>query len=107
MMNVWVAIMFGDLVANQTSSKAFLTLVKLRQERVLASMELCSIYYQIQVERWLFSRKVYQGDEANHNPFSILLGRTGWRRRVENMIRIPRIRRAAISAMIVLSCIVK
>lgn len=98
--------MFGNFLAKQTSLKAFLTLVKLRQERVLASMELCSIYYQVQVERWLFSGKIRHTDEVNHNPFNNLLGRTGWRRRVENMFRIPRIRRAAISAMIVVSCCV-
>ena len=82
--------------------KAFTTLVRLRKERILAAKELCSIYYQIQAERWIFSGTTVKDEEADSNPFSPELGRTSYRRRLINHFRFPRIRRAAIAAMIVM-----
>ena len=82
--------------------KAFTTLVRLRKERILAAKELCSIYYQIQAERWLFSGAKFKDAEADTNPFSPELPRTSYRRRLINHFTFPRIRRAALAAMIVM-----
>ena len=83
--------------------KAFTTLVRLRKERVLAAKELCSIYYQIQVERWLFSGKSIADEESEDlNPFELEWGRTNYLRRLVNHYTFPRIRRAAIAAMVVM-----
>ena len=91
------------LIIQGKYGKAFTTLVRLRKERVLAAKELCSIYYQIQAERWLFSGKdVVDEESEDSNPFQPELGRTSYLRRLINHYTFPRIRRAAIAAMIVM-----
>ena len=91
------------LVIQGKYDKAFTTLVRLRKERVLAAKELCSIYYQIQAERWLFSGKPNVDEESEDlNPFEPELGRTSYLRRLVNHYTFPRIRRAAIAAMVVM-----
>lgn len=91
------------LVIQGKYDKAFTTLIRLRKERVLAAKELCSIYYQIQAERWLFSGKPNLDQESeNLNPFEPELGRTSYLRRLVNHYTFPRIRRAAIAAMVVM-----
>ena len=58
------------LIIQGKYDKAFETLVRLRKERILAAKELCSIYYQIQAERWLFSgQKVLDEETEEMNPF--------------------------------------
>ena len=83
--------------------KAFTTLLRLRKERRLALKELVTIHYQTQAERKLFLRRE-QDDESRPgiNPFETELGRTSWRERLQNMLFIPRTRRAATAAMIVM-----
>ena len=57
------------LIIQGKYDKAFETLVRLRKERILAAKELCSIYYQIQAERWLFSgQKVPDVETEGSNP---------------------------------------
>ena len=91
------------LIIQGKYGKAFTTLVRLRKERVLAAKELCSIYYQIQAERWLFSGKHNVDAESDDpNPFKPELGRTSYLRRLVNHYTFPRIRRAAIAAMVVM-----
>ena len=93
------------LIIQGKYDKAFTTLVRLRKERVLAAKELCSIYYQIQAERWLFSgkRDVDEEEESEDaNPFMPELVRTSYFRRLINHYTFPRIRRAAIATMIVM-----
>ena len=93
------------LIIQGKYGKAFATLVRLRKERVLAAKELCSIYYQIQAERWLFSGKPNVDEESESedlNPFEPELGRTSYLRRLVNHYTFPRIRRAAIAAMVVM-----
>ena len=93
------------LIIQGKYDKAFTTLVRLRKERVLAAKELCSIYYQIQAERWLFSgkRNVDEEEESEEaNPFMPELERTSYFRRLINHYTFPRIRRAAIAAMVVM-----
>ncbi|KAG8531884.1 uncharacterized protein KY384_003520 [Bacidia gigantensis] len=100
------------LIIQGKYEKAFTTLVRLRKERVIAAKELCSIYYQIQAERWLFSApevKVAADLEATNsdeteglNPFEPELPRTSYWRRLINHYTFPRIRRAAIAAMVVM-----
>ena len=91
------------LIIQGKYGKAFTTLVRLRKERVLAAKELCSIYYQIQAERWLFSGKRNVDEESEDlNPFVPELGRTSYLRRLMNHFSFPRIRRAAIAAMVVM-----
>ena len=91
------------LIIQGRYGKAFATLVRLRKERVLAAKELCSIYYQIQAERWLFSGKQNVDEESEDgNPFKPELGRTSYLRRLKNLYTFPRIRRAAIAAMVVM-----
>ena len=91
------------LIIQSQYGKAFTTLVRLRKERILAAKELCSIYYQIQAERWIFSGKNVPDEEMdNENPFTPELKRTSYRRRLTNHFTFPRIRRAAIASMIVM-----
>ena len=91
------------LIIQGQYDKAFTTLVRLRKERVLAAKELCSIYYQIQAERWLFSGKPNEDEESEDlNPFEPELGRTSYLRRLVNHYTFPRIRRAAIAATVVM-----
>ena len=92
------------LIIQGKYDKAFTTLVRLRKERVLAAKELCSIYYQIQAERWLFSgkRDVDEEESEDANPFMPELVRTSYFRRLINHYTFPRIRRAAIAAMVVM-----
>ena len=91
------------LIIQGKYGKAFTTLVRLRKERVLAAKELCSIYYQIQAERWLFSGERNVDEESeDSNPFEPELGRTSYLRRLINHYTFPRIRRAAVAAMVVM-----
>lgn len=91
------------LIIQGKYGKAFTTLVRLRKERVLAAKELCSIYYQIQAERWLFSGNRNVDEESEDlNPFTPELSRTSYLRRLINHYTFPRIRRAAIATMIVM-----
>ena len=91
------------LIIQGKYDKAFTTLIRLRKERILAAKELCSIYYQIQAERWLFSGKPIGDEESEDlNPFEPELGRTSYLRRLVNHYTFPRIRRAAIAAMVVM-----
>ena len=91
------------LIIQGKYGKAFTTLVRLRKERVLAAKELCSIYYQIQAERWLFCGKPVVDEESEDpNPFTPELGRTSYLRRLINHYTFPRIRRAAIASMVVM-----
>ena len=91
------------LIIQGKYDKAFITLIRLRKERVLAAKELCSIHYQIQAERWLFSGKPNTDEETEDlNPFEPELGRTSYLRRLVNHYTFPRIRRAAIAAMVVM-----
>ena len=91
------------LIIQGKYGKAFTTLVRLRKERVLAAKELCSIYYQIQAERWLFSGKRNVDEESEDvNPFKPELSRTSYLRRLINHYTFPRIRRAAIATMVVM-----
>lgn len=91
------------LIIQGKYDKAFTTLVRLRKERVLAAKELCSIYYQIQAERWLFSGQGNVDEESEDlNPFEPEMGRTSYLRRLVNHYTFPRIRRAAIAAMVVM-----
>ena len=91
------------LIIQGKYAKAFTTLVRLRKERVLAAKELCSIYYQIQAERWLFSGKQNLDEESEDpNPFKPELGRTSYLRRLINHFTFPRIRRAAVASMVVM-----
>ena len=91
------------LIIQEKYGKAFTTLVRLRKERVLAAKELCSIYYQIQAERWLFSGERSMDEESEDlNPFEPELGRISYLRRLVNHYTFPRIRRAAIAAMVVM-----
>ena len=83
--------------------KAFTTLLRLRKERRLALKELVTIHYQVQVERKLFiPHGVNIESTIGISPSSTELGRTSWWLRFRNMFFIPRIRRAAIVAMIVM-----
>lgn len=91
------------LIIQEKYPKAFTTLLRLRKERRLALKELASIHYTIQVERRLFIRPE-QDDESGSviSPFPSELRRTSWWMRFRRMFYIPRIRRAAIAAMIVM-----
>ena len=83
--------------------KAFTTLLRLRKERRLALKEFVTIHYQTLAERRLFMRR--EQDEESRpgiNPFETELGRTSWWERLQNMVFIPRVRRAATAAMIVM-----
>ena len=82
--------------------KAYNTLVRLRKENVLAAKELVSIHYQIQAERSVFLGRPADPEETGLDPFQRRLGRSTYRERLYNMIWFPRIRRAAIAAMVVM-----
>ena len=82
--------------------KAFTTLERLRKSRVLAAKELVSIHYQIQAERFFFSKRESDEETTGLNPFQPQLGRTTYWKRLYNMFFFPRIRRAAIAAMVVM-----
>lgn len=81
--------------------RAYTTLVRLRGERVLAAKELVSIRYQIQAERRVFLNRQVDRDKPELNPFDSAPGRATYWERLRNMFVFPRIRRAAIAAMIV------
>lgn len=84
-------------------TKAFTTLLRLRKERRLALKELVSIHYQTQAERELLIRhKMDDESSLGISLFESELGRTSWWERFRNMFFIPRIRRAATAAMIVM-----
>ena len=90
------------LIIQREYEKAFATLLRLRKERRLALKELVSIQYQIQVERRFLTRSRVDDEPDTISPFDIDLGRASWWDRFRNMYFIPRIRRAAIAAMIVM-----
>ena len=94
------------LIIQGKCDRAFTTLVRLRKERILAAKELCSIYYQIQAERWIFSdtkdRQAAESETESSNPFYPELDRTSYWRRLVNHYTFPRMRRAAIATMIVM-----
>lgn len=91
------------LIIQGKYAKALTTLMRLRKERRLALMELVSIYYQTQAERSLLIRREKDSESGpSLTPFESDLGRTSWWERLRNMFFIPRIRRAAIAAMIVM-----
>lgn len=91
------------LIVHGFYPQAFTTLLRLRKERRLALVELVSIHYQTQAERRLFiPREMDDESGPGLNPFETILGRSSWWERFRNMIYIPRVRRAAIAAMIVM-----
>lgn len=91
------------LIIQERYPKAFTTLLRLRGERRLALKELASIHYQTQAERRLFIRPEPDDESGTViSPFPSELRRTSWWKRFRRMFYIPRIRRAAIAAMIVM-----
>lgn len=91
------------LIIQERYPQAFTTLVRLRKERRLALKELVSIHYQTLAERRFFIRRDVDSESSSGiTLFETELGRTLWWDRFRNMIFIPRIRRAATAAMIVM-----
>ncbi|KAL8783696.1 MAG: hypothetical protein Q9213_004435 [Squamulea squamosa] len=83
-------------------SKAYVTLLRLRKENVLAAKELVSIHYQIQAERSIFLRRQADPESSGLDPFQRRLGRSTYWERLYNMVWFPRIRRAATAATVVM-----
>ncbi|KAL8772478.1 MAG: hypothetical protein Q9209_002430 [Squamulea sp. 1 TL-2023] len=83
-------------------SKAYTTLLRLRKENVLAAKEMVSIHYQIQAERAVFLRRQADPENTGLDPFQRRLGRSNYWERLYNMVWFPRIRRAAVAAMVVM-----
>ena len=93
------------LVTQGQYERAFTTLLRLRKERRLALKELISIQYQTQMERAiLIDRPANVDSEIKVSPLDMNLGRSSWWHRLGNMIYLPRVRRAAIAAMVVMIC---
>lgn len=90
------------LIIQNQYPKAFNTLVRLRKDNVLAAKELVSIHYQIQAERSVFLRRPADPESSGLDPFQRRLGRSTYWERLYNMVWFPRIRRAAIAAMVVM-----
>ena len=85
--------------------KAFTTLLRLRKERRLALGEFISVQYQIQAERaLLIDRPTDDESGIGINETITDLGRSSWWERLRNMVYLPRVRRAAIAAMVVMVC---
>lgn len=71
---------------------------------MLALKEQVTIYYQIQVERWVFSRQEVANPD---NPFERVKrqkGFKGWMDRSLNNFTFPRIQRATIAGTVVMLC---
>ena len=90
------------LIIQGQYAKAYNTLVRLRKDNVLAAKELVSIHYQIQAERSVFLGRPADVEETGFDRFQRRLGRSTYWERLYNMIWFPRIRRAAIAAMVVM-----
>ena len=90
------------LIIQNQYPKAYNTLVRLRKENVLAAKELVSIHYQIQAERSVFLGRPADPEETGLDPFQRRLGRSTYRERLYNLVWFPRVRRAAIAAMVVM-----
>ncbi|KAL9595177.1 MAG: hypothetical protein Q9219_006600 [cf. Caloplaca sp. 3 TL-2023] len=90
------------LIVQEEYEKAYITLRGLRKENVLAAKELVSIHYQILVEGIVFNGRLPDPESTGPFPSQGRPGRSTYRERLYNMVWFPRIRRAAIAAMVVM-----